>query len=311
MTAPALKARAVAVAAPASTSAVRRVVLGVRMICPSSWGRLPGPSHSPSRRAAQMPCAPCGDGVEVLAPRRATVTVAGSRRDNGRVPTVLVVEDERDLRDLLRRYLERAGHAVLTAATGAEGLAMIADAAVDLLVLDLGLPDIDGLEVLDEASTLRVPVLVLTARSAVEDRITGLERGAADYVTKPFSPREVVLRVAAILGRGPAAPESRVRTYGGGRLRIDEERHEATLDGSLLDLTPTEWGLLVALADTPGRVHSRYELVNRVRGYEFAGYERTIDSHIKNLRHELGGAGAQIVQTVVGVGYRLGWGRDR
>jgi DNA-binding response OmpR family regulator len=224
---------------------------------------------------------------------------------------VLVVEDERDLRDLLRRYLERAGHAVLTAATGAEGLAMIADAAVDLLVLDLGLPDVDGLEVLDEASTLRVPVLVLTARSTVEDRITGLERGAADYVTKPFSPREVVLRVAAILGRGAGAPEGRVRSYGAGRLRIDEERHEARLDGTLLDLTPTEWGLLVALADTPGRVHSRYELVNRVRGYEFAGYERTIDSHIKNLRHELGNAGSQIVQTVVGVGYRLGWERDR
>lgn len=224
---------------------------------------------------------------------------------------VLVVDDDQDIRTLLADVLARADLEVSTAASGREALRQTFAHRPDLVVLDLGLPDIDGLEVLDEASTLRVPVLVLTARSAVEDRITGLERGAADYVTKPFSPREVVLRVAAILGRGPAAPESRVRTYGGGRLRIDEERHEATLDGSLLDLTPTEWGLLVALADTPGRVHSRYELVNRVRGYEFAGYERTIDSHIKNLRHELGGAGAQIVQTVVGVGYRLGWGRDR
>jgi two-component system alkaline phosphatase synthesis response regulator PhoP len=108
--------------------------------------------------------------------------------------------------------------------------------------------------------------------------------------------------------RGSGGPEP--TTFGGGRLRIDEVRHESFLDGVLLDLTPTEWGILTALAATPGRVYSRYELVNRVRGYEFAGYERTIDSRIKNLRHKLGPSGAELVETVLGVGYRLGWRRD-
>ena len=111
---------------------------------------------------------------------------------------------------------------------------------------------------------------------------------------------------APAVGRDRAAA-----TFGGGRLRIDEARHEASLDGQPLELTPTEWGLLTALAGTPGRVFSRYELVNRVRGYEFAGYERTIDSHVKNLRHKLGPDGTDIVETVLGVGYRLGWSRDR
>jgi two-component system alkaline phosphatase synthesis response regulator PhoP len=154
--------------------------------------------------------------------------------------------------------------------------------------------------------------VVLTARSSVEDRIDGLRHGADDYVTKPFSPTELVLRVQAVLhrtraGTQPASPA----TFGGGRLRLDEPRHEALLDGRPLDLTPTEWGLLTTLAATPGRVFSRYELVNRVRGYEFAGYERTIDSHVKNLRRKLGAKGAGIVETVLGVGYRLAWPHDR
>ncbi|MEZ5116697.1 MAG: response regulator transcription factor [Candidatus Nanopelagicales bacterium] len=224
---------------------------------------------------------------------------------------VVVVEDERDIRDLLRRYLERAGHSVLTTGSGAEAIASLGT-GVDLMLLDLGLPDVDGLEVLREARRLGTRVIVLTARSGVEDRIAGLELGADDYVTKPFSPREVVLRVQAVLGRGeetadgPAAP-----SYGGGRLLIDDDRHVAVLDGTELDLTPTEWGLLTALAASPGRVYSRYELVNRVRGYEFAGYERTIDSHVKNLRRKLGPDGGSVVETVVGVGYRLGLPRDR
>ncbi|HET8642098.1 MAG TPA: response regulator transcription factor [Pseudonocardiaceae bacterium] len=229
---------------------------------------------------------------------------------------VLVVEDDRELRELVRRYLERAGHAVHTTGSGAEALGLLATGGVDLVVLDLGLPDVDGLEVLAAAhhgaDGREVPVVVLTARSAVEDRIDGLRRGADDYVTKPFSPTELVLRVQAVLHRtrgGAAAPGP--ATFGGGRLRLDEARHEASVDGALLDLTPTEWGLLAALAATPGRVFSRYELVNRVRGYEFAGYERTIDSHVKNLRRKLGREGADIVKTVLGVGYRLGWSRDK
>ena len=226
--------------------------------------------------------------------------------------TILVVEDERDIRELLRRYLERAGHAVLTSATGSEALILVVDGTPDLVLLDLGLPDIDGFEVLQRAKEIAIPVIALTARSSVEDRIRGLERGADDYVTKPFSPQEVVLRVHAVLGRhgvgvGDAAAHA---MFGGGRLLIDDARHEAVIDGRTLDLTPSEWGVLAALAGSPGRVYSRAELVNRVRGYEFSGYERTIDSHVKNLRRKLGDDGSAIVETVLGVGYRLGLDRD-
>ncbi|MEU8233273.1 response regulator transcription factor [Actinoplanes sp. NPDC048967] len=225
---------------------------------------------------------------------------------------VLVVEDDREIRDLVRRYLERAGHAVHTTGSGAEALRLLDTADPAVLVLDLGLPDIDGLTVLAAARDGRqVPVVVLTARSAVEDRIDGLRRGADDYVTKPFSPTELVLRIEAVLHRTRGAQAERVVTsYGAGRLQVDEARHEVRLDGVVLDLTPTEWGLVTALCSAPGRVYSRYELVNRVRGYEFAGYERTIDSHVKNLRHKLGPDAARIVETVLGVGYRLGWSRD-
>ncbi len=221
------------------------------------------------------------------------------------MPTVLVVEDERDIRDVLRRYLERAGFSIFTTASGAEALRLLASA--DLVILDLGLPDIDGTDILREIHKMgTLPVIVLTARSTTEDRIHGLELGADDYVTKPFSPAEVVLRVQAVLHRYSGLPaQTGPITYGKKRLSIDENAHQAWLDGTLLDLTPTEWGLLAAIAATPGRVYSRYELVNRVRGYEYAGYERTIDSHVKNLRRKLGAAGADVVETVLGVGYRL------
>jgi DNA-binding response OmpR family regulator len=227
--------------------------------------------------------------------------------------TLLVVEDEKEIRDLLRRYLERAGHAVVTTASGAEAIRLVGGGAVDLVLLDLGLPDVEGTEVLRAAREhdTGVPVLVLTARSAVEDRIRGLELGADDYVVKPFSPTEVVLRVQAVLNRvHGTARASAVACYGGGRLCVDEDRHEVSVNGAPVDLTPTEWGLLTTLASMPGRVYSRYELVNRVRGYEFTGYERTIDSHVKNLRQKLGPGGAQAVETVLGVGYRLGFDRD-
>ncbi|MDP2013244.1 MAG: response regulator transcription factor [Actinomycetota bacterium] len=229
---------------------------------------------------------------------------------DGVVATVLVVEDEREIRELLRRYLERADHAVLSTGSGAEALRMLRESTPDLVLLDLGLPDIDGLEVLSAASEVGIPVVALTARSSVEDRIRGLERGADDYVTKPFSPREVVLRVAAVLSRGAHERATGLVSYGGGRLRIDELQHAGWIDGRTMDLTPTEWGVLTALADSPGRVYSRSALVNRVRGYEFAGYERIIDSHVKNLRRKLGPDNADIVETVLGHGYRLGVTRD-
>jgi DNA-binding response OmpR family regulator len=227
--------------------------------------------------------------------------------------TVLLVEDERKLRELVRSYLERAGFTVLSTGSGAEAIAWAASAAPDLVVLDLGLPDVSGETVARELRvTGPVPILILTARAAEEDRIAGLELGADDYLTKPFSPRELVLRVQAILRRGGPSAVPRATSYGGGILVIDEPRREVTVRGVRMELTPTEWGILVALATVPGRVYSRAELINRVRGYEFEGYERTIDSHVKNLRHkvEQDPGAPQIVQTVFGGGYRLGLPRD-
>ena len=228
--------------------------------------------------------------------------------------TVLLVEDERKLRDLVRSYLERAGLVVLSAGSGVEALSLAFTAEPDLVVLDLRLPDIPGETVARELrATGTTPILMLTAKSAEEDRIKGLELGADDYVTKPFSPRELVLRVQAILRRGgQAAGEQGVTRYGGGALVIDEPRRVAKVRGATVDLTPTEWGILVALATVPGRVYSRLELINRVRGYEFEGYERTVDSHVKNLRRKIEESQGvpEIVQTVLGGGYRLGLTRD-
>jgi DNA-binding response OmpR family regulator len=227
--------------------------------------------------------------------------------------TVLVVEDERKLRDFVRSYLERAGFTVLSTGSGAEAIEMVTAASPDLVILDLGLPDVPGETVARELrDAISTPILMLTAKSAEEDRIRGLELGADDYVTKPFSPRELVLRVQAILRRGGAAPAQGVASYGGGALVIDEPRRAVTVRGEQVGLTPTEWGVLVALATVPGRVYSRFELINRVRGYEFDGYERTVDSHVKNLRRkvEQDPGRPEIVQTVMGGGYRLGLPRD-
>ena len=227
--------------------------------------------------------------------------------------TVLLVEDERKLRELVRSYLERAGFTVLSTGSGAEAITVAASAAPDLVVLDLGLPDVPGETVARELRAAGpVPILMLTARVAEEDRIAGLELGADDYVTKPFSPRELVLRVQAILRRGGPAAGLDAAAYGDGTLLIDEPRREVTVRDVRVELTPTEWGILVALAAVPGRVYSRYELINRVRGYEFEGYERTIDSHVKNLRRKVEEDPGRpaIVQTVLGGGYRLGLARD-
>jgi DNA-binding response OmpR family regulator len=228
--------------------------------------------------------------------------------------TVLVVEDELKIRELLRSYLEREGFEVLSTGSGAEAIALTRSAAPDLLVLDLRLPDVAGESVTSEIRQFSsVPILMLTAKSGEDDRIRGLELGADDYVTKPFSPREVVLRAQAILRRSTmAGADDRPASYGNGELVIDEDRHTIAVRGELVDLTPTEWGLLTSLARFPGRVYSRYELINRVRGYEFEGYERTIDSHVKNLRRKIeqDPAHPHIVETVLGAGYRMGLARD-
>ncbi len=224
--------------------------------------------------------------------------------------TVLVVEDERDIRELLGRYLERAGLAVLMASTGAEALTCLENDHPDLVLLDLGLPDVDGSEVLVVARP-DVPVIVLTARADVADRIAGLRAGADDYVVKPFSPTEVVLRVQAVLGRhGPSRDTAGPQRFGGGVLCVDPSRHEASIDGTPLHLTPSEWALLRALSSAPGRVYSRHELIERISGSTYEGYERAVDSHVKNLRHKLGDRGPQVVETVLGFGYRLGLRAD-
>jgi DNA-binding response OmpR family regulator len=203
---------------------------------------------------------------------------------------------------------------VITTGSGAEALTLAEQAHPDLLILDLGLPDVPGETVAREVRAAGpTPILMLTAKASEADRIAGLELGADDYVTKPFSPQEVVLRVQAIVRRAGEAGSagSGVRSFGGGALVIDEERHHVEVQGEIVDLTPTEWGLLVALAGTPGRVYSRTELINRVRGYEFAS-ERAVDSHVKNLRRKVESDPHEprVVETVLGVGYRLGLRRD-
>lgn len=203
----------------------------------------------------------------------------------------------------------------MSTGSGAEALLLAERSSPDLVVLDLRLPDVPGEEVAREVRRRSsVPILMLTAKAAEADRIRGLELGADDYVTKPFSPRELVLRVQAILRRaaGPSEEEDHRASFGDGELVLDHERRETRVRGALVELTPTEWGILNALARTPGRVYSRYELINRVRGYEFEGYERTIDSHVKNLRRKIerDPHTPRLVETVLGAGYRLGVDRD-
>ena len=223
--------------------------------------------------------------------------------------TVLVVDDEGKIRELVGAYLRREGYHVLQADTGLAALETAERLSPDLLVLDLGLPDIPGEELL---RLLRrssdIPVIMLTARASEGDRIAGLRLGADDYVTKPFSPRELVARVEAVLRRAGGGLDERVPTYLAGRLSLDRERREAVLDGAALDLTRTEFDLLLTLSSRPGRVWSRYELVSRVQGHGYEGYERTVDAHVKNLRRKLGDDPRQptFVVTVPGVGYKFG-----
>jgi DNA-binding response OmpR family regulator len=228
------------------------------------------------------------------------------------VPTVLIVEDELKIRELLRGYFERDGFTVVSTGSGAEAIGLATGSAPDLVVLDLGLPDVPGESVATEVrAQVRVPILMLTAKASEEDRIRGLELGADDYVSKPFSPREVLLRARAILRRSAGPTVSGPVSYGDGALRIDTDRHEVHRGEQVVELTPTEFGVLSALALHPGRVYSRAELMNRVRGYE-VGSERAVDSHIKNLRRkvEADPSHPRIVETVVGIGYRLGIDRD-
>jgi DNA-binding response OmpR family regulator len=222
---------------------------------------------------------------------------------------ILLIDDERSAHDVVRAYLVREGYEVLSAISGRDGLALAEALDPSLVVLDLMLPDLDGEEVcvrLRERSS--VPILMLTARSAEADRIRGLELGADDYLVKPYSPRELVARVRAHLRRAARdLPAGGGLRFDGGALRMDPERHELVVRGEEVHLTPSEYKLLQALASSPGRVYSRFELINRVQGHDYEGYERTIDAHVKNLRRkiELDPAQPRYIQTVHGVGYRF------
>ncbi len=221
---------------------------------------------------------------------------------------ILVVEDEARIAEVVQEYLERDGHLVVRAATGGAALDAAARRRPDLVVLDLGLPDMSGEDVcrrLREGSD--VPIIMLTARDAEEDLVRGLQLGADDYVTKPFSPRELTARVRALLRRAQAEhePQADVLERAGGRLVIDGARRRVTLDGAVVDLTESEFRLLRTLARFPGRVYSRFELIDKVQGYDFEGYERTMDAHVKNLRRKLGedARAPHLVRTVYGRGY--------
>ena len=224
---------------------------------------------------------------------------------------ILVVDDEASIQEIVRAYLEREGFIVYTASDGKEALDLAARKQPQLIVLDLMLPDVPGEEIARQVRERSdVPILMLTAKSSEDERITGLGIGADDYVVKPFSPRELVARIKAILRRAGTGevPLTEQMLFDDGRLVIDGVRHEVRIADEPVDLTPTEYKLLSALAQYPGRAYSRFELINRVQGHDFEGYERTIDAHVKNLRRkiEVDAAHPHYVETVPGVGYRLG-----
>ena len=223
---------------------------------------------------------------------------------------ILVVDDDHEIARLVCAYLEQAGFRAVCAYDGATALRTLRTERPDLLVLDLMLPDRDGLDIARtiraDPATAAVPIIMLTARVDDTDRIVGLELGADDYITKPFNPREVVARVRAVLRRtaGPTAPEQRLQH---GELLLNLDAHRASVAGVALELTPTEFDLLAMFLRNPGHAFTRTELIEQGLGYAYAGLERTVDSHIKNLRKKIerDPAAPPLIETVYGVGYRL------
>jgi len=229
---------------------------------------------------------------------------------------ILVVDDDKKIVDLVRLYLERDGHRVLVAYDGLEALELARHSHPDLIVLDLLLPQVDGLDVCRILrAESQVPIVMLTARTTEEDKLIGLELGADDYVTKPFSPRELAARVRAVLRRADQESAREPTEMRFGDLVIDRRCHQVRVRDQVVDLTPTEFSLLEVLAGEPGRAFSRLDLLDRVFGYEFEGFERTVDVHVKNLRKKLALSAANriepdprqpaYIQTVYGVGYRF------
>jgi two-component system, OmpR family, alkaline phosphatase synthesis response regulator PhoP len=223
--------------------------------------------------------------------------------------TILVVDDEPKITDLVRDYLVRSGFTVWTAGDGRAALAAAREKKPDLILIDLGLPDMDGLDV---TRSIRresgVPVIVLTARDEETDKILGLELGADDYVTKPFSPKELVARVRAVLRRSEASKESApTDVLRAGDLLIDLARHRVLINDREVELTATEFELLATMARQPGRVFTRAQLLDAIHGISFETFERAIDSHIKNLRHKIESDPRQPrrLLMIYGVGYKL------
>ena len=222
---------------------------------------------------------------------------------------VLIVEDDPDAVRLVELYLRRDGHKVLTALDGAEGLRLAREARPDLVVLDLMLPGMNGFEVcraLREESD--VAVVMLTARVEEHDRLAGLDLGADDYVTKPFSPRELAARVRAVLRRtARETVEREPAELEYGDIRVDLDRRDVHVRGAEVHLTPTEFRLLAMMVREPGRTFTRGQIIDRVFGFDFDGFDRTVDAHVANLRRKLeAGGDVQYVHTIYGIGYRFG-----
>jgi DNA-binding response OmpR family regulator len=223
--------------------------------------------------------------------------------------TILVVDDEAKIVRLVRDYLEQAGFRVVTANSGRQALQAVRLEQPHLVILDLGLPEMDGLDVARQIhKESNLPIIMLTARVDEADRVAGLELGADDYVTKPFSPRELVARVRAVLRRTEKGEEPAAEPIEAGDVRIDPVRRQVSVAGRTVELTPTEFDLLAAMAREPGRVFTRLQLLEKVQGYAaYEGFERTIDAHIKNLRRKIepDPRRPRYIHTVFGVGYRF------
>jgi DNA-binding response OmpR family regulator len=226
--------------------------------------------------------------------------------DTEKRQSILIVEDEKKIAEIVKAYLEKENFKVTLAETGEQALSQL-KVFFDLIILDLKLPDIQGEEIckiIRESSD--VPVIMLTAKSDEEDRIKGLGIGADDYVVKPFSPRELVARVKANLRRAGRLRQIFL-SFNSGTLRINAVNFEVFKGNELVFVTPTEFKILLSLAENPGRVFSRDQIVNIVQGYDFEGYDRTIDAHVKNLRHKIekDSKEPEFIKTVYGIGYKF------
>lgn len=224
---------------------------------------------------------------------------------SGKKGSILIIEDEKKISDIVKSYLERDGFSVSAAFTGRDGVVAMKNRP-DLLILDLMLPDMDGADICE---TIRkdsdIPIIMLTAKSGEEERIKGLGIGADDYVVKPFSPRELVARVNALLRR--TAKKKNVLSFNQGKLKINTETAVVSVDGTPVELTSTEYRILLSLSQRPNNILTREQLVNTVQGYDFEGYDRIIDAHIKNLRHKVDPDVRHplFIRTVYGMGYKF------